>query len=148
MTHIMDNMASAEYKKIQQNCTIPLVLPNNHKRNLAERAIQTIKSHFKAVLVGVDDTFLMHLWDKLLSQTSTTLNLLHQSNAVPTKSAYQYIRGIFDYNKTLLAPMVCALQMKKSRDSQGTWAEHSIDIWYLGTSPEFNRCHIIYTKGT
>jgi len=43
-THIMDNEASTEYKKIiRQNCTIQLVPPNNHRRNLAERAIQTFK---------------------------------------------------------------------------------------------------------
>jgi hypothetical protein len=33
-THIMDNKASAEYKKeIQKNCTIQLVLPNNHRQH-------------------------------------------------------------------------------------------------------------------
>ena len=90
----------------------------------------------------------MHLWDGLLPQTITTLNLLHQSNAVPTISTYQHIRGIFYYNKTPLAPMGCAVQMHVSRDRQGTWAEHSIDGWYLGTSPEHYICHIIYTKGT
>ncbi len=78
-THIMDNEASAEYKKvIRKNCTIQLVPPNNHRCNLAERAIQTFKSHFIAFLTGVDDTFPMQLWDKLLPQTIVTLNLLHQ----------------------------------------------------------------------
>jgi hypothetical protein len=38
--------------------------------------------------------------------------------------------------------------MHKSIDRQGTWAEHSIDRWYLGTSPEHYQCHIIYAKGT
>jgi hypothetical protein len=83
-THIMDNKASAEYKKqIQKKCMIQLVPPNNHQGNLAERAIQTFKSHFKAILAGVDDTFPIQLWDKLLPQTITTLNLLQQSNTVP-----------------------------------------------------------------
>jgi hypothetical protein len=43
-THIMDNEASTEYKKvICQNCTIQLVPPNNHRRNLAlwERLTET-----------------------------------------------------------------------------------------------------------
>jgi hypothetical protein len=96
----------------------------------------------------VDDTFPMHLWDKLLPQTITTLNLLRQSNAVPTLSTYQYIRGNVDYNKTLFALMGCAVQMHKSRDRQGTWGEHSINGWYLGTSPHHSRYHIIYTKGS
>jgi len=99
-THIMDNETSAEYKKaIRKNCTIQLVPPNNHRCNLAERAIQMFKSHFIAIFAGVDDTFPMRLWDKLLPQTIVTLNLLHQSNAVPSVSAYQYVRGTFDYNK-------------------------------------------------
>jgi hypothetical protein len=47
-THILDNEASAEFKReIQNNCTIQLVPPDNHRRNLAERAIQTFKNHFK-----------------------------------------------------------------------------------------------------
>lgn len=100
MTPIMDNKASEEYKKeIWKNYTIQLVPPDNHRRNLAERAIQTFKNHFKTILAGVDNTFQMRLWDKLLPQTILTLNLLRQLNAVPTVSAYQYDNGNFDYNK-------------------------------------------------
>ncbi len=90
----------------------------------------------------------MQLWDKLLPQTFATLNLLHQSNAVPTVSACQYMRGNVYYNKTQLAPMGYAVQMHKSRDRWCTWVEHYIDGWYLRTSPKHYRCHIIYTKGT
>jgi hypothetical protein len=69
-THLMDNKASAELKaEIKKNCTIQLVPPDNHRRNLAERAIQTFKCHFKSILAGVDDSIPMPLWDKLLSQT-------------------------------------------------------------------------------
>ncbi len=76
-THIMDNKASEEYKKeIQKNCTIELVPPDNHRRNLTEQAIQTFKNHFKAILAGVDDTFPMRLWDRLLPQMILTLNFL------------------------------------------------------------------------
>ena len=57
---------------------------HNHRQNLAERVIQTFKNHFKSVLAGVDDSFLMRLWDKLLSQVILTLNLLQQSNVAPT----------------------------------------------------------------
>jgi hypothetical protein len=58
MTHLMDNKASAELKaEIRKNCTIQLVPPDNHRRNLAERAIQTFKCHFKAILAGLDDSF-------------------------------------------------------------------------------------------
>jgi hypothetical protein len=73
-THILNNKASAAYKaEIKKNCAIQLVLPDNHQRNLAERAIQTFKNYFKAVIVGEDDNFPMNLWDRLLPQTVLTL---------------------------------------------------------------------------
>jgi hypothetical protein len=89
-THLLDNKASEEFKaEIRKKCPIQLVPPDNHQQNLAEteRAIKTFKNHFKAILVGVDDSFLMRLWDKLLPQTILTLNLLRQSNVTPTVSA-------------------------------------------------------------
>ena len=59
-THLMDNEASAELKaEIKKNCTIQLVPPDNHRRNLAERVIQTFKCHFKSILAGVDNSFPM-----------------------------------------------------------------------------------------
>jgi hypothetical protein len=91
-THLLDNKASEEFKvEIRKKGSIQLVPPDNHQQNLAERAIQTFKNHFKAILAGVDDSFLMRLWDTLLPQTIFTLNLLCQSNEAPTVSAWQYI---------------------------------------------------------
>jgi hypothetical protein len=146
-THIMDNKASEEYEKeIQKNCTIQVVLLNNHRRNLAEQAIQTFKNHFKAILVGVDDTFPMRLWDRLLLQTILALNFLRQSNAVPTVLSHQYVHGNFDYNKMPLAPMGCAVQLHQSSTRRASWAENLIDQWYLQTSPEHYQCHVIYVK--
>ena len=95
------------------------------KPSHAERAIQTFKNHFKAVIAGVDDNLPMHLWDRLLPQTVLTLNLLRQSNVAPTVSAYQYIHGAFDYNKMPLAPMGCAVQIHERSERRGSWAMNS-----------------------
>ncbi len=111
-SHLLDNEASAAFKvEIKKNCKYQLVPPDNHRMNLAQRAIQTFKNHFKAVIAGVDKTFPMQLWDRLLTKTVLTLNLLQQSNVAPTVSAYQYVNGAFDYNKMPLAPMQCAVQI-------------------------------------
>jgi hypothetical protein len=148
-THILDNEASEEYKRvIQKNCKTQLVPPDNHRRNLAEQAIQTFKQHFNAILAEVDDTFPMRLWDRILPQTMLTLNLLRQSNAVPTVSAYQYAHDNFDYNKMPLAPMGCPVQLHQSNTKRASWAENSINGWYLQTSPEHYQCHVIYVKQT
>jgi hypothetical protein len=148
-THLLNNEASAELKsEIKKNCKIQLVSPNNHRQNIAERAIQTFKNHFKAILAGVDDSFPMQLWDNLLPQTVLTLNLLQQSNVAPTVLAYQYVHRNFDYNKMPLAPLRWAVQLYKSNTRRGTWAEHSTDGWYLGTSNKHYQCHKIYVKKT
>ncbi len=139
----------AAYKaEIINNFTIQLVPPDNHRRNLAELAIQTFKNHFKAVLAGVNDNFPMRLWDRLLPQTILTLNLLRQSNVAPIVSAYKYVHGVFDYNRMPLGPMGCTVQVHESNERRGTWADDAIDRWYLQTSPAHYCCHIVYVKNT
>ena len=73
---------------------IELVLPDSHKRNAAEVAIRNFKAHFLSILAGVADNFLLQLWDRLLPQVEVTINLLRQSNATPTISAYAHMSGI------------------------------------------------------
>eukprot|EP00956_Cyclotella_meneghiniana_P036500 scaffold126416_cov88-Cyclotella_meneghiniana.AAC.1 len=119
-----------------------------HRRNAAERAIQTFKSHFKSVLAGVSDSFPIREWDELLPQTILTLNLLRQSHVAPNISAYAYHHGSFDYNRMPLAPMGCAVQFHVKPDRRKTWGEHSMDGWYLKTSDEHYRCHIVLVKKT
>ncbi len=140
--HMLDNKASDKFEnEIKKNCRIQLAPLDTHQRNLAERAIQTFKNHFKAIIQGLDETFPMKLWDKLLPQTILTLNLLRQSNAVPTVLAHQYVNGQFDYNAMPLAPLGCAVQMHEAPTKCGTWAENTTDGWYIQTSPEHYRCH-------
>jgi hypothetical protein len=88
----------------------------------------------------------MQLWDRLLPQTILTLNLLRQSNGVPTVSAHQYVHGNFDYNKMLVAPMGCAVQLHQNSERRATWAANLIDGWYLQTSPEHYQCDVIHVK--
>jgi hypothetical protein len=121
---------------------------DTHKWNLAERAIQTFKSHFIAILAGVDPTFTMNLWDHLVPQAVLTLNLLGQSNVATTMSAYQHVNGPFDYNKMPIVPLGCAVQMHKSTNRRRTWDPHSLSGWYLGTLPEHYWCHNIFCRKT
>ncbi len=49
---ILDNQASAEYKAAIEasNMTYELVSPEEHRKNIAKKAIQTFKDHFVGVL--------------------------------------------------------------------------------------------------
>jgi hypothetical protein len=109
--HILDNKASAAFKsEIKTNCNLQLVPQDTHQQNLAEKAIQTFKNHFIAILAGVDTTFPINLWDFCVPQAVLTLNLLCQSNVVTTMSAYQHVNGAIDYNKNA----VCAVGLCSS----------------------------------
>jgi hypothetical protein len=76
--HILDNECSQDFRDtIRLNeMTFQLVPPHDHWRNLAEKAIQTFKDHFIAILWGTDKSFALALWDRLLLQAKHTLNLL------------------------------------------------------------------------
>ena len=54
--HILDNEGSEElYAAIKlNNMKYQLVPPHDHRRNIAEKAIQVFKDHFVAVLCGTD----------------------------------------------------------------------------------------------
>jgi len=147
--HILDNEAPTVLKKvIKQRCKMQLAPPDTHRRNLAERAIQTFKAHFISVLSGVDKDFPMHIWDRLIPQTVLTLNLLRQSKIDPTISAYEYINGKFDYNAMPLGPMGCAVQFHDSVERRQSWAQRALNGWYIRTSDEHYRCHCVYSKQT
>eukprot|EP00804_Cyclotella_cryptica_P030764 CCRYP_009164-RA/>CCRYP_009164-RA protein AED:0.15 eAED:0.16 QI:0/0/0/1/1/1/4/0/1045 len=115
--HVLDNEISTAMKTLitdTYKMTYELVPPGCHRRNAAEVAIRNFKSHFLSILAGVADDFPMKLWDKLLPQAEITINLLRQSNATPTVSAYAHLNGPFDYNKMPLAPMGCSVQSTNS----------------------------------
>ena len=114
---------------------VELVPPGCHRQNAAVVAICNFKSDFLSILAGVADDFPQNLWDHLLPQTEITLNLIWQSNATLTVSAYAHLSRPFDYNKMPLAPMGCEAQIHKKTNKQGTRAYHSVDRWYLFTSP-------------
>ena len=44
--------------------------------------------------------------------------------------------------------MGCATQINKKTDNRGTCTYHSVDGWYLSTSPEHYRTHLCYVRST
>ena len=72
------NQASAEYKAAIEASgkTYKLVPPNDHRRNMAKRAIQTFKDHLVGILSGCASSMPIHLWCQLLLQVKHQLLLL------------------------------------------------------------------------
>jgi hypothetical protein len=79
-----------------KECKNMLIKPNNHRVNVAKRAIQTFKVHFISALTTRDSDFPLQLWDCLTPQVKATLNMLHPSRTDPSMSVYKAIHGPYD----------------------------------------------------
>ncbi len=120
--HRLDNKASTGFKECtrENRMTHKLVPPSNHRRNLAERAIQTFKHHFISILSGVDDKFPLSLWCHLLGPAEITVNLLYQSNTAPKISAYAHVHSQHNYMRKPFALLGCAVQAHVKSDTHQT----------------------------
>ena len=119
-----------------------------HRRNAAERAIRTFKNHFLSGLATCDPNFPISKWDWLIRQTTITLNLLQSSRVNPKLSAYSYVFGNFNFNRTPLeAPGTRTIIHKKS-NTRGSWDYHGSEGWYIGPSLEHYRCLKCYNSST
>jgi hypothetical protein len=146
----MDNEASAALKQFlhSKDIQFQLVPPRVHRQNAAERAIRTFKNHFIAMLCSTDKQFPIHLWDRLIPQVVITLNLLRQSRLNPKFSAHVQLHGLFDYNKTPLAPPGTKVLMHKKTDHRGSWSPRGLNGWYIGPAMEHYRAHRVYCSTT
>jgi hypothetical protein len=111
-----------------------------HRRNAAERAIQSFKNHFLALLATCDPAFPVEEWDRLLEQCLLSLNLLHNSRVNPKLSSWAYLFGNFDFNATPLAPPGTKILLHLKSKVRGSWSYHGEEGWYIGPSLEHYRC--------
>jgi hypothetical protein len=151
--HHLENEASLALRNYltKQGIYYQLAPPHIHRRNNAERAIQTFKNHFIARLCAVDPNFPLKLWDKLLPQAKIMLNLLRKSRNNPRMSAYAQLNGHFDLNRTPLAPPGTRVSAHEKPDQLASWDPHGVDGYYLGPALDHYRCyqvHVTKTKGT
>ena len=94
------------------------VPPGQHRRNAAERAICTFKNFFVVGLAICDPSFPIREWDRLLPGAELCLNLLRNSRINPKLSAWSYLFGQFDFNRTPLAPPGTELVIHEKPDKR------------------------------
>jgi hypothetical protein len=125
--HILNNECSKDFKQTinKNHMTFKLVLPHDHQRKRAEKAIQTFEAHFISILCGTDKEFPLHLWIRLLPQAEDTLNMLRIAKARPTVSAYTYLWGQHDYK----CKSVCPIGMQ-SRSTRHTHRPRDVGTTY------------------
>jgi hypothetical protein len=141
--NVMDNQATWHIKKIltENDCKLQIIKPHNHHVNAAEWAIQTFKVAFIAALATTDSDFPLQLWDWPTPQVEDTLNMLRASRVDPSKSAYETLKGPYDWNRYSLAPLGCKAVVYKDGNTRGSWASHGINAFYLGPAKDHYRCN-------
>ena len=65
----------------------------------------------------------------------------------PNVSAQAYAFGPHDLNSMPLSPLGCAIKINENPIKRRTWAVHSVDGWYLVTSPKHYQCYDVWVKG-
>ena len=116
--------------------TYQLVPPNEHLRNIAEKAIQTRKEHFAVVLSGTADSFPLHLWCQLIPHMERQLNLQTQLHAIPHISTYAQLYVHHDYNLVPFVPLGIEALTHDKPNRRKTFAQHCSKGWVINTPPE------------
>ena len=135
---VLDNEISQTYKEEirESGMSYQLVPPDNHRRNIADRAIQTWKNHFIGVISRAAATFPLHLWCQAIPQAERQLMLLSMSNFKPKISSYAHVYVQHDYNAEPFVPIGIESIVRDKPNRRKTFAEHCRKIYFLDTSFE------------
>ena len=109
--HILENECSAEFKALisENEMKYQLVPPHDHRRNVTEKAVQSFKYYFVAVLCGTDDNFLLQLWCQILRHAEHQLNMLRKSRVDPSISVFEHMYGKHSFDAHPWAVLGCAV---------------------------------------
>ena len=129
--HILANEASSGLKQGLLNNKIkyqlvPLYL---HRRNASERAIQKFRGNFITCLCTDNPKYSSKEWYCFLLQAILTLNMLRNCRFNPKLSAHSAPQGIFDQNKTPLAPLGTRVLVHEKTTNCRTWAPRGTNRW-------------------
>ena len=140
--YILDNECSNDFKSAlaKNEIAFQLAPPHQHRRNAAERAIQTFKNHFLAGLASTHPKFPVHEWDRLVNQAEMTLNLLRNCRINPKLSAYEYLHGNYNFTSTPMLPPGTKILIHEKPTQRASWDNHGIEAWYVALALNHYRC--------
>ena len=113
-----------------------------------ETAVKAIKYHIIAGLATVGINCPLQLGDAFLPQMQDTLNLLQTTQSNPTISAFEDLKGPFDYNKTPMAVLGTKALAFIDPDERQSWQAHGVDAYVVGRCPLHYRLLEFYSERT
>ena len=73
---------------------------HHHNANAAEPAVKTAKHHIISHIATMDASCPTQLWSEMIPQMQDTLNMLRTSRNNNSLTAYEEIKGSFNWNRT------------------------------------------------
>ena len=116
----------------KENINYQLVPPHIHRRNAAERTINTWKNHFIAGLSSIHPEFPLLEWDRLTEQGMMTQIFLRNTRTNPKLSSWEYIFGRYDYRATPMAPPGIKMVIHEKPSQRGSLDPLGIVGFYIG----------------
>jgi len=127
----------------------PVTFPAHyHRNNPAEKDMGTFKEHLIASLCSDNPNFPLYLWDRLISQCTTTLNLLRPSNIKPLLSTEAQLNVAIDYKKTPMALLCTKVLVYETPLMRTTFDPPAVDGWYIVHAPKHYGCFRVYIPKT
>jgi hypothetical protein len=143
---LIDNESSKELVEFLtlKNIEVKMCPPKMHRTLKAERAIRTWKNHLLASLATADNDFPLYLWNLIVPQVETTLNLMRQSTASQHISAWQAVhKSPYDFKSNPFAPIGIKI-IAHDKPKRPPFAYHGQIAYYIGPSLQHYRCHIVW----
>eukprot|EP00804_Cyclotella_cryptica_P006781 CCRYP_019523-RA/>CCRYP_019523-RA protein AED:0.40 eAED:0.40 QI:0/0/0/1/0/0/3/0/477 len=141
---VLDNEISAAYKLAitASGMTYQLVPPDDHRRNIAEKAIQTWKDHFIAWhrRLNFPSTFGANYYHKWSANS-----VFYGNQCMPHISSHTHLYGHHDYNTHPFVPLGMEALVHDKPHRRKSFAQYCTKGYVIGTSHEHYRCWKVWT---
>jgi hypothetical protein len=128
--------------------TFQLVAPGNHGRNDAEKHIQTYENYLICCFATLDPTYPKKARKLLIPHVNIVINLLRASHLQPHLSAWEDLKGPFNFDATPLAEPGRPAVIWESPEHRLKMAHHGVDAFYIGPALNHYRCYTFYVPST
>ena len=124
--HVLNNECSRavqNFLKIKDTAR-QYVKAHNHNTNAAEPAVKTARYHIISHIATMDVSCPIQLWSEMIPQIQDTLNMLRTSRNDNNLTAYEEIKGSFDWNQTPMTPLGNKGVVYITPDARNTFTPH------------------------
>ena len=122
--------------------------PAIHRKNTAERAVQTWKNNVISGIASLSKQFPISNWYRLIPQCNITLNLMRLCRQNISLSAHTYLHGEFHFDATMMVPPGTKTMVHNKSPTIKSGDLHAFDAWYVGTAMKYYRCYKLVLSKT